>query len=372
MKGSRVGLLLTVSIMVMAVVPLIAAFYLLQDALRTSLNLGFNPQIVRSLDNASENLRTLGRLDEANRARYRAQFDEVEELKQVYSEPQFIKQKLLDSLRLYFGVGLGAVVLLSVGAASLLSRQIARSHARNIEALSRERDKVRYLQEMASWQELAKMLAHEIKNPLTPIEVLITSLSKAYLAKGQQEFLAHLTETQTMIGEELRHLKSTVNKFSEFARLPQVQLAEVDLATEVRRQLTAIASQAPAADFEVRVPENETAPVRLDATLFRQVLANIIRNGLEANAERRVGFVLSIAREGPTVSLRIANDGVAVARDIVDRMFDPYISTKSGKDNMGLGLAIVKKIVLEHGGDIRYEESGGQPAFVLTLPSAAP
>ncbi|HYJ40837.1 MAG TPA: HAMP domain-containing sensor histidine kinase [Steroidobacteraceae bacterium] len=367
MKDARVGLLLTVSIFVMAAMPLAAAFYLLQDALRISLNLGFNPQVVRVLEDSSDNLRTLGRLDEANRAQYRSQFDEVEELKQIYSEPELVKQRILDSLQLYFGLGLGAAVLLSVGVASLLSRRIARSHALNIEELSRERDKVRYLQEMSSWQELAKMLAHEIKNPLTPIEVLVTSLSKAYLSKGQPEFLAHLTETQTMISEELQHLKSTVNKFSEFARMPQVQLADVDLVEELDRQIKVLSNAAGSADFEMHKGATQAVRVRLDVTLFRQVLANIVRNGVEANPGRRVRFTFTIAA-GSRASIRIANDGIPVQPEIVDRMFDPYISTKTGKDNMGLGLAIVKKIVLEHGGDIRYEESHGHPAFVVELP----
>jgi signal transduction histidine kinase len=371
MRDVRVGLLLTVTIFVMAAMPLAAAFYLLQDALRTSLDLGFNPQVMRSLENSSDNLRTLGQLDEANRARYRAQFNEVEELKQVYSNPQLVKQSILDSLRWYFALGLGAAMLLSIGVATLLSRRIALSHARNIEDLSRERDKVRYLQEMASWQELARMLAHEIKNPLTPIEVLVTSLSKAYLVKGQQDFLAHLTETQTMIGEELQQLKSTVNKFSEFARMPQVQLADVDLVAELRRHLKALSTLFETAEFEVSAPASQPVRVRLDATLFRQVLANIIRNGIEANPGRRVHFVFTIAG-GPDVSLRIANDGEPVSADIASRMFDPYISTRSGKDNMGLGLAIVKKVVLEHGGDVCYEERGGQPAFVLSLPQSCP
>ena len=193
MKDVRVGLLLTVTIFVMAAVPLVAAFYLLEDALRTSLNLGFNPQVVRALDTLRPTIcaRWASSIPRTAPA-YRAQFDEVQELKQVYSDPEFVKQRILDSLKLYFGLGLGVAVLLSVALATLLSRRIARSHARNVAELTRERDRVRYLQEMSSWQELARMLAHEIKNPLTPIEVLVTSLSKAYLGKGQQEFLAHL------------------------------------------------------------------------------------------------------------------------------------------------------------------------------------
>jgi signal transduction histidine kinase len=367
MKDARVGLLLTVTILVMAVAPLITAFYLLENALRTSLNLGFNPQIVRSLDNASDNLRKLGRLDPANSTDYRAQFDEVEKLEQIYSEPELVKRQILGSLKLYFGLGLGAAVLLSVALAALLSRQIARSHARNFAELTREREKVRYLEEMSSWQELARMLAHEIKNPLTPIEVLVTSLSKAYIGKPQQEFLAHLEETQRMIGEELQHLKATVGKFSEFARLPQVQLAELDLVELIGRQLKALADPG-LVELDLRAPQQRIA-ARIDATLFRQVLSNLVRNGIEANAGRRVRFTIAIEKCAASIVVRVENDGAPVDAGISSRMFDPYISTKTGKDNMGLGLAIVKKIVLEHGGEVRYEARDAHPQFVITLPA---
>jgi signal transduction histidine kinase len=367
MKDARVGLLLTAAILVMAIAPLLTAFYMLEDSLRTSLNLGFNPQVVRALDHSSENLRKLARLDPAERERYRAQFEQVQELQQVYSDPEFVKRRIIGSLKLYFGLGLGLAVLLSMALASLLSRRIARSHARNVAELTRQRDRVRYLEEMSSWQELAKMLAHEIKNPLTPIEVLVTSLSKAYLGKNQEDFLAQLESTQAMIGEELQHLKSTVNKFSEFARLPQVQLEEVDLADVIRRQLAVLPELAGGADFEFRVPE-EPVPARMDVTLFRQVLSNLIRNGVEANPGRRVRFTFTLERTQAGSLLSISNDGMPVAADIAPRMFDPYISSKTVKDNMGLGLAIVKKVVLEHGGEIRYQESDQHPEFVITLP----
>ena len=368
MRNARVRSLLAVTVFVMAVLPLAAAFYLVHEALRTSLDLGFNPQIVRALEDSSTNLRTLARLDPENRERYRVQFEHVEELARVYSEPELVKQGVLKSLRVYFGLGFCVVLLLSIAVAALLSREIASIHADNVDALNRERDKVRYLEEMSSWQELAKMLAHEIKNPLTPIEVLVSSLSKAYLAKGQREFLAHLSDTQAMIGEELNHLKSTVNKFSEFARLPQVQLAEVDLPETIELQLKPLAASIENADIRWRTPAVACPRVRLDVTLFRQVLANILRNGVEANPGRQITFDIVLEVVGGRLILRIANDGVAVPTELAGRMFDPYVSAKSGKDNMGLGLAIVKKIVLEHGGEVRYSESDGAPEFIIELP----
>jgi signal transduction histidine kinase len=369
MKRTDVALLLTATILVMAIMPMLAAYYLLDDSLRTSLNLGFNPGIERALHDSADNLRALGKLDPEHSAEYRAQFDEVVGLQQVYSDPEFIKQRIEGSLRWYFGLCLGAAVLLSVTLATLLSRRIARSHARNLEALTRERDKVRYLEEMSSWQELARMLAHEIKNPLTPIEVLVSSLSKAYLGKSQPEFVAHLQQTQQMIGEELRHLKDTVSKFSEFARLPQVQLAPVDLGEWLRRQAGNLAEFTGGADLDLQVPA-EPVPARIDLTLFRQLLINLVRNGIEANPGR-VGFTLTLESRHDGLSLSVANDGVPVDPAIAARIFDPYISSKSGKDNMGLGLAIAKKVVLEHGGEVRYEEREGRPVFVIDLPRAA-
>jgi signal transduction histidine kinase len=161
-----------------------------------------------------------------------------------------------------------------------------------------------------------------------------------------------------------------VNKFSEFARLPQVQLLEVDLADLLARQLQLLPELRDRADVELHAPKTPV-PARIDATLFRQVLANLVRNGIEANPQRRVRFTLTLEQEPAGSLLVVANDGVPVPDEIAPRMFDPYISGKPGKDNMGLGLAIVKKVVLEHGGDIRYRQRAEHPEFLITLPAVS-
>jgi nitrogen fixation/metabolism regulation signal transduction histidine kinase len=222
---------------------------------------------------------------------------------------------------------------------------------------------------MASWQELAKMLAHEIKNPLTPIEVLVSSLSKAHLSKSEREFRDQLGQTQAMIAEELNHLKDTVNKFSEFSRLPSVVLVQEDLPRMMGQLVHVIAANIDRADIHF-VPPSATASIhaRVDPTLFRRVLTNIVRNGVEATPGRRVQFALLMAADADSISISISNDGPPVPRDIASRIFDPYVSGKSTKDNMGLGLAIVRKIVIEHGGEIVYAEEAGRPVFTISLP----
>jgi nitrogen fixation/metabolism regulation signal transduction histidine kinase len=365
--GIRRALFLT--ILVMAVLPLGTAFYLLDHAVTTSLDLGFNRSVVQALTDSSRNLKTLKRLDPKAAERYREQFEAVERLERVYSDPRTLKAEVLDSLRIFFGMGLVAAVVLSMLVAMLLSRGIARSYERTLDELIRHKQRVRYLEEMASWQELARMLAHEIKNPLTPIEVLVTSLSKAYRSNTETEFRALLENAESMIIEELGYLKNTVNKFGELARLPTAHLVEADLASVLGKIVKAAAVMFDAARLDLKEePTPAQARARVDAALLRQVVINIVRNGVEANPGRQVVFELRLSCDASWVTLVIANDGQPVSLDLVPRMFDPYVSSKSGKDNMGLGLAIVKKIIIEHGGEIAYRQIDGRPTFHITLP----
>jgi signal transduction histidine kinase len=372
MTDNKIRTLLLCTILVTTGVPLLAAFYFLGDALERSLNLGFNPQIVQTLDAAAQNLKTLKGLDPGSEAVYREQFAQVETLRHVYSQPDALKRTLRDSLRTYFGVGLVGAVLMSVIVALLLGRRINRSYRLTFEELMRHRDRVRYLEQMSSWQELARILAHEIKNPLTPIEVLVTSLSRAHQDSSPAEFREQLAQAQSMIGEEISHLKRTVSRFSDFARLPQVQLAVSNPADVIREHLAAVSATFESADLRLHAahcPAELRANV--DSSLFRQVLTNIVANGVEANPRRRVVFDIHLTCTPAAVRIAIANDGVPVPAEIAAHMFEPYISGKSGKDNVGLGLAIVKKIIIEHGGEIGYVEAGGHPRFVLSLARVA-
>ena len=372
MTDSKIRTLLLCTILVTTGLPLLAAFYFLGDALERSLNLGFNSQIVQTLDAAAQNLKALKSLDPAGESVYREQFDQVETLQHVYSQPEVLKRALRDSLRTYFGVGLVAAVLMAVIVALLLGRRIHTSYRLTFEELTRQRDRVRYLEQMSSWQELARILAHEIKNPLTPIEVLVTSLSRAHEEQSAAAFREQLVQAQTMIGEEISHLKRTVSHFSDFARLPEAQLALRNPADVIREHLPAVSARFESADL--RLHDAGCPPglrANLDSSLFRQVLTNIVANGVEANPGRRVLFDISVTCAPADVRIAIANDGVPVPQELAAHMFEPYISGKSGQDNVGLGLAIVKKIVVEHAGEIGYVEEDGHPMFVLSLARVA-
>jgi signal transduction histidine kinase len=373
MKENNVRRLLLVTVLVMTGVPLMAAFYFLNATLERSLNLGFNPQVARALDDSARNLKTLKTADPANEALYRQQFEMVSRLTQVYTEPGELKQAVRRSLRMYFGIGLIGAMLMAVIVAALLSRRISRSYAEAFHELMAQRDRVAYLEQMASWQHLARILAHEIKNPLTPIEVLVTSLSRAYSSKSAEEFGNQLTQAQVMIGEELNHLKRTVSRFSDFAKLPEPELRVENPAQLVRSHVAALSTMFEGAEITVDATESAgDARARIDSALLRQVLSNIIANGVEANPARRVAFLIRVECTPERVHIELSNDGVPVPPALASRIFDPYLSGTGGRDNMGLGLSIVKKVMIEHGGEINYAERNGRPCFTLCFDRVEP
>jgi nitrogen fixation/metabolism regulation signal transduction histidine kinase len=308
MRTGNIKTLLVCTILVTTGVPLLATFYFLDDALERSLNLGFNPQIERALATAAENLKALKTLDAANEARYREDFERISSLAHVYSERELLKRAMRDSLKVYFGLGLAGAVLMAVLVAVLLGRRINRSYRLAFDELMAHRDRVRYLEQMSSWQELARILAHEIKNPLTPIEVMVTALSRAHAEKSFAQFREQLTEAQAMIEEEISHLKTTVSRFSDFARLPQARLTLENPVEIVRSHLPAVSATFETAELRLHAPDCPAdLRARVDSSLFRQVLLNIVANGVEANPGRGVCFDILIRCDALTIRITISN-----------------------------------------------------------------
>lgn len=250
-----------------------------------------------------------------------------------------------------------------------------------VEELAMSRSRVEYLQRIAGWQELARRLAHEIKNPLTPIQLAVQELARRY--KGDDPAFAKTLETtREVVEEEVATLRRLVGAFSEFARLPDVKPAPADLAEFVRD----MASSRALLDeldpgVEVRFEAGDAAvPVRIDRIMFRRAVENLLRNAVEAMADRgghvwvRVETREVRETDGPEVTpqawLVVEDDGPGVPAARQEKVFDPYFTTKA--TGTGLGLAIVRKIALDHDGDVGVaDRPGGGARFVLTLPLTA-
>jgi nitrogen fixation/metabolism regulation signal transduction histidine kinase len=267
--------------------------------------------------------------------------------------------------------------------------ELARVFNRMISEMQQSRARIEYLQRIGAWQEMARRLAHEIKNPLTPIQLAVQECHRKYRG-DDPKFHALLDTTLEIVEEEVGTLRRLVGNFSSFARLPHAELGEADLRAFLREcseQLGHLGAEPAedgaddimtARDVEVRweLP-GDPLPAAIDRQMLRRVLVNLVRNGVEAIRLARPEW-----REGPPrghvvvraeaaaegVALSVEDDGPGVPESERERVFDPYFTTKP--DGTGLGLAIVKKIVVEHNGTIvsRRSERLGGAAFVITLP----
>ena len=217
---------------------------------------------------------------------------------------------------------------------------------------------------VAAWQEVARRLAHELKNPLTPIQMSLETLLAA--KKGKDPRFAQLFEESAgAVLEEVERLRRIVDEFSRFARLPKPQLRTVDLA-ELTSQVLALYA-APRQGVEIRSRLEAGVRAAADRDQITQVLVNLMKNAEEALPGGGVVEV-RVARRGAEALVEVEDNGPGIRPADRARVLEPYYTTKSG--GSGLGLAIAARIAHEHGGRLEVGGDYGRGAnFTLVLPA---
>jgi two-component system nitrogen regulation sensor histidine kinase NtrY len=218
------------------------------------------------------------------------------------------------------------------------------------------------LEKMAGWREMARALAHEVKNPLTPIQLTVEEIRARYPG-GDAEYEALLHECTRIVIEEVESLRAVVSRFREFSRPVALTPAPTDLG-QLARDVAALQRDLR---VEVRVARG-LEPVPVDGDRLRQVLMNLAANAREATAgvdQPRLDVVVGVEDEHAVISL--ADNGPGIPPDQRERVFEPYRTGKTG--GLGLGLALVKGIVLAHGGTIDVDDGElGGARFTIRLP----
>jgi nitrogen fixation/metabolism regulation signal transduction histidine kinase len=220
----------------------------------------------------------------------------------------------------------------------------------------------------AAWAEVARRLAHEIKNPLTPIQLSAERLQVKLggkLPEAEGDMLRRSTQT---IVNQVASLKRMVDAFSQYARTPDPSMRALDLNELVREVLTLYESLTPSIRLELSAA---LPPVIGDASQLRQVIHNLLQNAQDALADTAGPvIVLATAVVDGTVRLTVTDNGCGFPEHMMKRAFEPYVTTKPR--GTGLGLVIVKKIVEEHGGQVAISNVTPRGARVsVTLPAAA-
>ena len=228
----------------------------------------------------------------------------------------------------------------------------------------------------SAWGEVARRLAHEIKNPLTPIQLSAERLRRKILPELGQHEGSILDRATTTIVEQVESMKEMVNDFADYARAPQIEKSPLDLNKLIYEVVELYHTNIHT--FQVHTSLADYPPLILgDNTRLRQLMHNLIKNAFEAMLDKPVKdakvqittrcFEISSV---PFVSLVVVDDGPGFPNDLLERLFEPYVTTKNTGN--GLGLAIVKKIVEEHGGTIRAENAPDRGARIkIRIPLSA-
>ncbi|HBX60822.1 MAG TPA: two-component sensor histidine kinase, partial [Methylophaga sp.] len=226
-------------------------------------------------------------------------------------------------------------------------------------------------QRNAAWGEVARRLAHEIKNPLTPIQLSAERLQHKYASlvpPDQTETLQKLTDT---IVQQVEAMKDMVNEFSDYARSPGLQFETVSIGELLREVLTLYQSHSNHQFILLNSPTD--IRIKLDKNRMRQVFHNLLKNAIEASEEAgkpvdiAISYHIIVQQHMPWLEITFNDQGPGLPQNMVDKLFEPYATTKT--KGTGLGLAIVKKIIEEHGGDVWAENLNPEGAgIIIRLP----
>ena len=241
-----------------------------------------------------------------------------------------------------------------------------------LDAVEESRKQVEYLQRMGVWQDVARRLAHEIKNPLTPIQLAVQQCVSSY--KGDDKRYAKLLkDTGEIVEEEIEGLRRLVDTFRTLGALPKVEAAPFALGELIEE----LQLDPQMAQRLVLAPPPTPVTVRADKLLLKRVLANLVENGIHAGLDvtpdARVEIAWRADLKADAVIITVDDQGKGVAPESRDKIFEPYVTTKA--TGTGLGLAISRKIAIEHGGELSVapeKAPTGGARFVVSLPLRGP
>jgi two-component system nitrogen regulation sensor histidine kinase NtrY len=214
-------------------------------------------------------------------------------------------------------------------------------------------------QRTSAWADIARRIAHEIKNPLTPIQLSAERLRRKYGKTITNDPAVFEQCTDTII-RQVDDIRRMVDEFSKFARMPKPVIGNEDVADTARQAVFLMKVANPEIDFDVELAE-DPMPARFDRRLLSQALTNIIKNATEASAARPAGsnergrIRVDVARDGQDIVIDIVDNGIGLPKQGRNRLLEPYVTTR--EKGTGLGLAIVGRILEEHGGSIELRDA---------------
>lgn len=246
---------------------------------------------------------------------------------------------------------------------------LAESFNRMTRELLQQRERLVQTERVAAWRELARRLAHELKNPLFPLQLTVENLVRAR-QQSPDQFEEVFRESSATLLAEIANLKTIISRFSEFSRMPKPQFQRVEInqiVQNVARLLQAQLRSPERAPIECKLELTEgLEPIAADAELLYRALSNLALNAMDAMPQGGV-LTLGTRQNGDGVMVEIADTGAGLTAEECERLFTPYYTSKA--HGTGLGLAIVQSVVSDQGGRITVRsEPGSGTTFMIELP----
>ena len=223
-------------------------------------------------------------------------------------------------------------------------------------------------QKIAAWKEVAQRVAHEIKNPLTPIQLSAERIIKNLKKKGEKNE-AIIKEGANTIVQEARTIKSLVDEFSNFARLPSIHLQSADIHDIIEQTISLFIGAFPEIEFETRYSADVPSSIQIDTEQMKRVFINLFDNAIDAmNKKGKINIQTSFDKSHRRAQIEITDIGPGISMNDKEKLFLPHFSTK--KKGSGLGLAIINQVISEHNGSIDVENIQPHGAkFIIQIPS---
>lgn len=311
-----------------------------------------------------------------------------------------LKRRIRDSALLIAGLGIVLAILLSSWAAARVTRpveqlahaaqdvaagnwsarvdvaggdeiaQLAEAFNHMTAELLTQKERLVQAERVAAWRELARRLAHELKNPLFPLQLTVENLVRAR-RQSPEQFDETFNESTSTLLAEISNLKTIISRFSDFSKMPAPQLQSVEVNEVLREVVRLFQAQLEAPG---RVPittkldlDDRVGSIAADPELLRRALSNLVLNAMDAMPN---GGSLTLRSRGQEqkITIEVTDTGCGLTREECDRIFTPYYTSKH--HGTGLGLAIVQSVVSDHGGTISVQsECGRGTTFVIELPT---
>ena len=239
---------------------------------------------------------------------------------------------------------------------------LVNSYNKMIDDLEDSAERLAKTEREQAWQEMAKQVAHEIKNPLTPMRLTVQSFQKNSDLKSEDEKLK-LNDFCEILIEQIDTMSNVATSFSDFATLPKTQLEKTDIVEATKKVVEIFEQNNITLDTS-----NENIFVKLDKEQWIRVMTNLIKNSIQAIPyDRESNIQIKITESSKKVKIIVSDNGLGVSKKYREKIFEPKFTTKS--DGMGLGLGIVRSIINSHRGKISYKSKNNKGTnFTISLP----